>query len=206
MNFEYMTRGGFFMWPIALCSAAAAAIVIERFIRLRGAKCDERALTDKIDRALDSGDRETAARACEGAGGALPRVLAAGLDPAARTVKHVEKRMAQAASAEIQSMESFVGGLSTVATVAPLLGLLGTVSGMIKAFMIIEKLGGKVNATVLAGGIWEALLTTAFGLMVGIPAFIFFEYFMGIIDKHAAAMEQASQSVIDSLLEKGLIE
>jgi biopolymer transport protein ExbB len=93
-----------------------------------------------------------------------------------------------------------------VATVAPLLGLLGTVSGMIKAFMVIEKLGGKVDATVLAGGIWEALLTTAFGLIVGIPAFIFYEYFMGIIDKHAAAMEQASQSVIDSLLEKGLIE
>ena len=205
MFFEYITRGGVFMIPIIICSVVALGIIIERSVRLLKAKCDEHALIRTLEAAIDKGGRELALKVCKRTGGMLPRILADGLTDATNA-KHLEKRLLRTASYEIQQLENYVPGLSTIATVAPLCGLLGTVAGMIKAFVAIESLGGKVNAAVLAHGIWEALLTTAAGLVVAIPAFIAYEYFMSIIDRHTATAEQAAQALIDTLIEKGKIQ
>jgi len=205
MLFQYITRGGVLMIPIALCSVLIVTIVIERMVKLAAAKTNEEKLMNDIEAALRGKDRAQAVKVCRGAKGMLPRILEQGIAVGVR-VKHVEKRMARAASLEIQALETPVMWLSTIATVAPLCGLLGTVTGMIKAFITIEQQGGKVNATLLAGGIWEALLTTAAGLIVAIPAFIAYDYLMSIVDRHAASVEQAAQSVIDTMVEEGIIE
>ena len=93
----------------------------------------------------------------------------------------------------IQDLEKNIDVLGIIAHVAPLLGLLGTVTGMIRAFMRIEELTGRVNASVLAGGIWEALLTTAFGLMVAIPSFVMYHYFNRRIDDYALILEKEKE-------------
>lgn len=205
MFFQYITRGGAFMIPIVICSVVAVAIIIERIVKLASAKCDEEKLLNDIDAALRGKDRSGAVKVCKDTRGVLPRILEQGIAVGNR-VKHVEKRMARAASTEIQALESPVIWLSTISNVAPMCGLLGTVTGMIKAFITIEKLGGNVNATVLAGGIWEAMITTAAGLIVAIPAFVAYDYLMSIVDRHAAAAESAAQSVIDTMVEEGIIE
>nr|MCU0364911.1 MotA/TolQ/ExbB proton channel family protein [Ignavibacteriaceae bacterium] len=89
--------------------------------------------------------------------------------------------------------------LATVAGVAPLLGFLGTVTGMIQAFMRIEDLAGAANPSDLAGGIWEALITTAFGLIVGIPAYAFYNYFVSAIKKFVSDMETVANDVVDTM-------
>ena len=93
--------------------------------------------------------------------------------------------------------------LATVAAIAPLLGFLGTVTGMIQAFMEIQALGGQVNANVLAGGIWEALMTTAAGLTVGIPAMIFYNWLVGRVQHFVFEMENSSMELLDLLEEPG---
>lgn len=205
MFFQYITRGGVFMIPIIVCSVLGVALTIERLIKLAAARCDEETLMNRVDAALQKKDRDEAVRICKNTRGLLPRILEQGIAVGHR-VKHVEKRMARAASAEIQSLEGSIMWLSTIATVAPLCGLLGTVAGLIKAFITIQQMGGKVNANVLAGGIWEALITTAAGLLVAIPAFVAYDYMMSVVDRHAATAEQTAQSVIDTMLEEGLIE
>jgi len=104
---------------------------------------------------------------------------------------------------EVHQLERYLGVLATIAAVAPLLGFLGTVTGMIKAFMRIEALGGNVNASVLAGGIWEALVTTASGLTVGIPVLIFYNYFQGKVDRFVYEMEESSSKLLETLSKKG---
>jgi biopolymer transport protein ExbB len=104
----------------------------------------------------------------------------------------------------LQELEKNVDILGIVAHVAPLLGLLGTVTGMIRAFMKIEELAGQVSASALAGGIWEALLTTAFGLMVAIPSFIMYHWFNRKIDKYAES-EESSKSILFSGIENARI-
>ena len=88
-------------------------------------------------------------------------------------------------------------GLGIIGHISPLLGLLGTVAGMIEAFITIEELGGRVDASVLAGGIWEALITTAFGLSVAIPAIVFYHYFEGRVDDIAAQMKDAASEILE---------
>lgn len=205
MLFQYITRGGMLMIPIILCSVLAVAIIVERVIKLLAARSDDERLLNDIETALRNKDRAGAVKICKNTKGVLPRILEQGLAVGAR-VKHVEKRMAQAAATEIQALEAPVIWLNTISNVAPLCGLLGTVTGMIKAFMTIEKLGGNVNATVLAGGIWEAMITTAAGLFVAIPVSVAYDYLMGLVDRHAAIAESSAQSVIDTMVEEGIIE
>lgn len=125
----------------------------------------------------------------------LESAVRCGVDPAMRATD-VEAEVSRVGSAQIRNLESWLRGLSSIAHLSPLLGLLGTVTGMISAFMRLEEAGSRVDPSILSGGIWEALLTTAFGLTVAIPAMAAFYYLEGEVDHARAAMKDASIRVL----------
>jgi len=100
---------------------------------------------------------------------------------------------------EVQNLSSYIQTLATIGNIAPLLGLLGTVVGMIKAFMVIQQMGGKVNAAVLAGGIWEAMLTTAIGLAVALPTMVAHSYLVARVDKYEARLQNGAVTFIKAI-------
>lgn len=115
----------------------------------------------------------------------------------------LEKTVAHAASRQVRLLERYLPTLFLISNVSPLLGLFGTVTGMIKAFQAIQNLGGKVNASVLAGGIWEAMLTTALGLGVAIPAMVAHNYLQGRVHAVVAEIKEEAGILLDSLEETG---
>jgi biopolymer transport protein ExbB len=104
----------------------------------------------------------------------------------------IETVIAHATDEEVQDLSHYLQALATMGNVVPMLGLLGTVMGMIKAFMVIQEMGGKVNASVLAGGIWEAMLTTAFGLAVALPIVVAHSYLLSMVNGYEARIQQGS--------------
>ncbi|HEC49618.1 MAG TPA: MotA/TolQ/ExbB proton channel family protein, partial [Candidatus Desulfofervidus auxilii] len=112
----------------------------------------------------------------------------------------------QSGQKELKKLESYLPTLATIANISPLLGLLGTVTGMIKAFMVVEKMGNKVNAGFLAGGIWEAMITTAFGLTVAIPTLMFYSYFTNWVNNYMAELEDCLNSILNLLEKQGFFQ
>ena len=196
--FELVTAGGWLMLPIIACSLLASVIVAERLISLRASRVApdglaRRALAWAGDGRLD-GDR--AAQLAEQA--PLGRLLAATLTSGARSPSEVRQRLDDAAAEVALELDRYLNTLGTIASVTPLLGLLGTVIGMIKVFSVIMA-EGVGDASVLAGGISEALITTAAGLTVAIPSLALHRYLRGRVDRLLAGMEQEVLGVVDAL-------
>ncbi len=190
--------GGILMLPILLCSVAVIAIVVERFWTLNPTKIAPKAQLGQVwswirDNELDSERLKQLRRSSQ-----LGRVLAAGLSNSRQGRDVMKDSIQEAASQVIHELERFLGMLGTIAAIAPLLGLLGTVIGMIKVFTALNLEGGG-NASVLAGGISEALITTAAGLTVAIPAMIFHRFFVRRVDTLVVTMEQESVKLVDAL-------
>lgn len=123
------------------------------------------------------------------------------------SAKHLENNVLEsvivnATETEVRDLSSYVQALATIGNIAPLLGLLGTIMGMIKAFMVIQQMGGKVNAAVLAGGIWEAMLTTALGLAVALPTMAAHSYLVAKVDKYEARLQNGSVLFLKSIAKK----
>lgn len=137
---------------------------------------------------------------------AMVPVLTRLAGPKRPTRAALEKAIAHVASREVRQMERFLPTLFLISSVTPLLGLFGTVTGMIKAFQAIQHLGGKVNASVLAGGIWEAMLTTALGLGVAIPAMVAHNYLQGKVHVVVADIKEESGVLLDALEESGRLD
>jgi biopolymer transport protein ExbB len=202
--FEVMVRGGALMIPIAICSVVAVAIIIEKMIRLRIARTSSRAFLFRIQNSLRLNRLDEARRACEMASGPVAAIFRAGLGRANQSEERIRQAIKEAGEKEISHLEKHVGSLATIAGGAPLLGFLGTVVGMIQAFQQIERLGGNVNASVLAGGIWQALLTTAAGLTVGLVCFFAHNYIVGRIQFIVREMEERSSELLETLTNGGL--
>jgi len=200
--FEITTKGGWVMIPIALCSIIAVVIVIERFMMLSRSKTNTRHLMMKLKSLILKGSKEEAITLCDETPGPAARVLREGLIRSHRDKEEIKDTIESAGKQEIYQLERYLGILATVAGVAPLIGFLGTVTGMIRAFMQIERLSGNVNASVLAGGIWEALITTAAGLIVGIFAFLFYNYLVTNVRRFVNEIESSSNELLDLLLEE----
>ncbi len=197
MIIEFVKKGGIVIVPILMCSALMAAIVIERFIRLGKARGgDPEAMLKKIEPLAKKREFKAAESECEKEKGLIQTVLRAGL---AHGSNHdaAELAMSNTATSEVGKLENYVEALSTIATIAPMLGLLGTVTGIIRSFFHIQKMGGQVNAAVLAGGIWEALIATAAGLAVAIPSFIFYRWISGSIDRLAEEASLAGNRLLE---------
>jgi biopolymer transport protein ExbB len=202
--FEVMVRGGALMIPIAICSVISVAIIIERLIKLRIARVASRTFLFKIQNSLKFNRLDDAKVACDKATGPVAAIFRAGLGRAHESEERIRQAIQEAGEKEISSLERNVGSLATISGGAPLLGFLGTVVGMIQAFQQIEQLGGNVNASVLAGGIWEALLTTAAGLTVGLVSFFAHNYIVGRIKFIVREMEERSSELIETLTNGGV--
>lgn len=195
---ELFERGGWFMIPIALASLVGLALVIERLISLRKDKIIPPRLLDQLKDAYKPGqeDRSVGLNYCHANASPLARVLAAGIGKMHRDEQTVEQAIEDAGANEIAKLKRNLRGLFAVGSVAPLLGLLGTVSGMIKAFQVAS-VKGLGKATLLAQGIYEALVTTYAGLLVAIPVLVFYYYFLGKIDRIVSEMNDVSIEFVE---------
>ncbi len=185
-------RGGIVMWPILFCSVVGLVILIEKYLVLRRARVNVDQFMQKLKGILQRGDIRGAIGFCSGVDVPLANILKKGLQNFDQGGQKVKEAIETAGKEEIYHLERHLAILATIAGVAPLLGFLGTVTGMISAFRVIETMGGVVNPGDLAGGIWEALLTTAFGLMVGIPAYGFYNYFVSRVNRFVFEIENSS--------------
>jgi biopolymer transport protein ExbB len=193
---EFIKAGGLVMYPIILCSVIALAIIVERLWVLRVNRISPRNLMARVwgwvkNSQLD-GKKVKELRDSS----PLGRVLATGLLNAKHGRDIMKEAVIDTATHEIHEMGRFLNLLGTIAAIAPLMGLLGTVFGMIKVFNAIV-LQGAGNAAVLAGGISEALYTTAAGLVVAIPALFFHRFFCRRIDEISVLMEQDAIKLVD---------
>lgn len=199
------TRGGILMYPILLCSLIALVIVIERWLVLRKAKTDIGQFMMRLRSVLQKGGTAAALNFCTKTEAPIAAILKKGLTKYPEGHTRVREAIENAGKEEAFKLEHGLGILATIAGIAPLLGFLGTVTGMIGAFRTIEQLAGAVNPSDLAGGIWEALLTTAFGLMVGIIAYGFYNYFVNRVGRFVFEMESASEEFLD-LVQSGKLD
>ncbi len=188
--------GGWLMLPILLCSVVALAIIFERFWTLRPRKIAPKTLLSEVWTWIRSNQLTVARMKDLRASAPLGQILAAGLTNSKYGRDIMKESIQEAASHVIHDMERYLSTLGTIAVVTPLLGLLGTVIGMIKVFTAIM-VQGTGNASVLAGGISEALITTAAGLSVAIPTLIFHRLFLRRIDELVVEMEQEAVKLVD---------
>jgi len=196
---ELFLKGGIVMWPILFCSLLAVAIIIERFVVLRGAKFETKPLMLKLRSALSRNDLVGALNACAQSNASVPIVLRKGIAGMEGGHEAVRAIIESAGKEEVNRLENHLGILANIAGIGPMLGFLGTVVGMINAFRTIEMLGGNVNSGNLAGGIWEAMLSSACGLIVGIPALGFYNYFVGRVSQITFSLEAATDEFLGFL-------
>ncbi|MFH0964009.1 MAG: MotA/TolQ/ExbB proton channel family protein [Planctomycetota bacterium] len=204
---DLFNKGGLLMWPLLLCSILAAAAIIERsvfFLRIR--QNFRRFVADLV--ALVANRRLQAAkdflRNRPDPASVISGAMLANLDLSASLRQEVMQRVGDE---QVTRLNARVGLLSTLAHLSPLLGLFGTVTGMIRAFRQIEALGGLADVAALAGGIWEALLTTAFGLTIGVPAAAAYHYFENLAARRASEMQSIVSILNETLgIEPGDLE
>lgn len=186
------------MLPIVLCSIAAFGICLERLWTLRPGKIAPMGLVGQVWGWIKKNQLDSKKITNLGRHSSLGRILAVGLINSKYGRDIMKESIAETASHEIHKMERFLNTLGTIAAITPLLGLLGTVLGMIRVFTAIV-VEGSGNATVLAGGISEALITTAAGLTVGIPALFFHRFFTRRIEEISINMEQQAIKLVDAV-------
>ncbi len=193
--------GGWVMIPILLLSLISIYIFVERWLTLRKASLDPSAILDRIRSYVHSGDIRGAIAYCEAQDKPITHILKTGLERLGRPISEIQDAVQAVGRHEAFSLEKRSDVLATVSGIAPMLGFLGTVTGMIRAFQEIQKLQGNVNPSVLAGGIWEALITTVAGLSVGIIAYVFYNLLNGRINRVVNDMERSATDFIDLLQE-----
>jgi biopolymer transport protein ExbB len=193
-------KGGFFMHFLLTCSLIALVFIIERAWTLSRARINVKSLMMKVVRALREDGPQAALEVCQHTRGPIAAILHSGLMRASRGPAAVEKAIETSGTIEMSFLERGLVALATIANVAPLLGFLGTVSGMISAFAAIAA-AEQVSAKLVAKGIQEALITTATGLIIAVPVTIAHSVFVQQIDRFIIEMEEASAELIDELLE-----
>jgi biopolymer transport protein ExbB len=196
--FELVQAGGWLMIPILLCSVVSAAICVERFWTLRTPQIVPKTLLAQVWSWIKNNEMDNKKLKELRAGSPLGQILAAGIANHRRGREQMKEAIEEVASQVVHEMERYLNTLGTVAAITPLLGLLGTVIGMIKVFTAI-RLEGTGNAAVLAGGISEALITTAAGLTVAIPSLFFYRFFQRRGDELVISMEQEALKLIEVL-------
>lgn len=196
---DILLQGGVLMIPILILSILTIYVIVERWRVLNQSTIQITPFLEVIERHLVAGNPKRAIDHCETVDKPLSRILKSGILRLGRPIRDIEDAIHNAGKKEVFHLQKRMNWLSTIAGVAPLLGFTGTVTGMIRAFMDIQSLQGNVNPSVLAGGIWEALITTAFGLIVGIIAYGFYNYLLGRIDRMVFELENASAEFIDLL-------
>ncbi len=195
---ELFVKGGNFMWWLLTVALLGMVFLIERMWTLNRARVNTRKLIGTVITTLRNDGVQAAAEECQKVRGPIAAILNSGLQKVDRGPEAVEKSITTAGTIEMAFLERGLIWVSSVSTIAPLIGFLGTVSGMINAFEAIAS-SDTVNAQLVAAGISEALITTATGLIIAIPTSIGFNYFVSAIDRFVIEMEEASAELIDEL-------
>jgi biopolymer transport protein ExbB len=186
------------MWPIIACSIFALGIVVERLWTLQEKRVIPPDRVQKVRQLLEAGQVTDKVIAALERDSPLGRVLAAGLANRHRSREIMMERLEDTGRHVVHELERFLNALGTIASISPLLGLLGTVTGIIKAFNAINA-GGMGDARMLSGGISEALITTAAGLLVAIPALIAYRYLRARVDRIVIEMEKRAIELADAV-------
>jgi biopolymer transport protein ExbB len=192
---ETFNAGGFLMWPILGCSLVGLAFAIERAVALRQSIVVPKELAQQVREVVDAAGAAAGLRLCEKRPSSLARVLEAGLRLAGRPREEIEAAMAEMGERELWHLNRYGKVLMVIAGVAPLLGLLGTVQGMIMAFDVVAQKGAVGDPRMLAAGIATALLTTFAGLTVAIPTYVLYHYFRDKADRMIVQIEETATHV-----------
>jgi len=198
---DILVLGGWVMIPLILLSILTIYLLIERIYTIRQAASNPGVITDRVREFVRNGNVEAAIQYCEQKDVPITRILKQGLERLGRPISEIQDAVQAAGKHETFDLEKRTNLLASIAGIAPMLGFFGTVVGMIRAFQQIQNLQGNVNPSVLAGGIWEALITTAAGLLVGILALFSYNFLMGRIRRISNDMERSATDFIDLLQE-----
>lgn len=203
---QMIKSGGPLMWPIIICSVVAVAIVVEKLIYFQGIRTDTHQLKTAVFELIKDNRVQDAVQLCQKNPSPLAKILKAGILKSGESRESIKETMEDVSLFEIPKLEKRLTALSTVAQASPLLGLLGTVAGMCTSFHTIQMRSVGMNPVTpgdLAGGIWEALLTTVAGLMVAIPAFVFYNYLVSRINAIVLEMERGATELLNFLCHLG---
>ncbi len=196
-----LSKGGWLMIPLLITSFIAIVIIIDRYIVIKKSKLNVPAFLVKIRGMLIKEDISGAMSYCIEEKSSAANIVKSGLKKYHLGHARVKESIENSGRQEVAKLEKGLSVVATIAGIAPLIGFLGTVTGMIQAFMRIEDLQGAANPSDLAGGIWEALITTAVGLTIGLIALTFYNYLTGAINKLVLDMEVVSNDVLDIIEE-----
>jgi len=203
---DVIQKGGSIMYVIILCSVLALAVTLERIYHLRRARIDTRDFMTKIAATLKRNRATEAIDMCNNTPGPIAHIMKAGILKHDRPKADIREAIEDAGVLEVPRLEKNLGVLATIAHITPLLGLLGTVTGMVRAFQVIQEKATSlypVNPGDLAGGIWEALITTVAGLSVAIPTFVAYNYLVSRVDGFVLDMEKSATDLLNILTVRG---
>jgi biopolymer transport protein ExbB len=198
---ELVFKGGFFMIPLVVLSFIAVYIFVERYMTIKKARKEDSQFMNLIKDFVASGNIHSAQDLCNKTDHPLARMMAKGVMRIGRPLKDIETAVENVGKIEVGKLEKNMGTLATIAGAAPMIGFLGTVTGMIRAFYNMSKAGNNIDPGLLSGGIYEAMITTAAGLVVGIIAFIGYNFLVSMIDKVVHNLEARSVEFLDLLQE-----
>lgn len=199
---RFLARGGVLMIPIVLISLINIALMIERLWYYHRAKCDIAPLYVQVSSLVKHKQFDEAIGLCgQYRRAVVPGALKCVLANRNRSTDDIEKLVSTFGTRELQKLSHYVRSLGVLGNITPLIGLLGTVVGMVKTFMKIADLSGNVNPSALAGGIWEALLTTAAGLTVAIPTVMIYHHFENTVDTFSFQIKNYSLELIELCVE-----
>lgn len=203
--FEWLQRGGPVMWPIVFCSILAFAIILERLYQFYRSRIDTETFMKRIAETVRRNKIVEAVQLCEQTPGPIASIVKAGLIKHDRPRGEIREAIQESGLLEVPRLEKNVAILATIAHIAPLLGLLGTVTGMVRCFQLIQVKATSMNpvsASDLAGGIWEALITTVAGLVVAIPTYVAYNYLVSRVNQIVLDMEKSAVDVTNLLTER----
>jgi biopolymer transport protein ExbB len=199
--FSLLLKGGVILIPLAVFSVVAVYITVERYLTIKKAsKLDQNFMANIKDMVL-SGNVKGAKALCERTNSPIASMLGKGISRIGKPLEDINTAIQNSGNIEINKLEKGMPTLATVSGAAPMIGFLGTVTGMVKAFYNMSQAGSNLSVGLLAGGIYEALVTTVAGLIVGIFAYIAYNQLTAMIEKIVHQMEQSSVEFIDLLQE-----
>ena len=195
---DFIQKGGFMMYPLVFCSILLLALIVERAITLRKASTDAEGLLEEIEAAYKPGDDPARAIEIARTGGTIGRVFARGLKNSKRSADAIEMAMELEAANETPALEANLPIIRTIVNIGPLLGLLGTIAGMIASFKAASQ-AGLSNPTAVLGGISEALVSTATGITLAVVGFIASNYFANVVRKMIEDIEYYGAELVNHM-------
>ncbi len=192
---ELMVKGGWIMWPIMACSITAAILFLERVFHLHRAQIKPDDFLSGIYTIVNRGNMAEAVSICDQTPGPVAHMVRTALLHSDESAAELKQTINKAGLGEVPRLEKNLGGLLTIAQVTPLLGLMGTVIGLIRVFMAMEQNAPLAEIGDLSGGIWQALVTTAVGICVSIPSFAAYNFLLSRVESITLNMENSAEEI-----------